>query len=72
MVYLTKERSIDPKEVALAALISQVRGMVETVDQHDSDALLALDSDPHPPSSINMAADKLHSALIDYLAARNA
>ncbi len=63
---------MDPKEVALSALISQVRGMVETVDQYDSDALAALDSDPHPPSAINMAADKLHLALIGYLAAASA
>jgi hypothetical protein len=63
---------MDPKSLALARLIAKVRAMVETVDSHDSHALLALDDDPHPPSSINAAADDLHSALIDYLAAANA
>lgn len=63
---------MDPQSVALANLIAKVRVMVETVDMHDADALLALDDDPHPPSTINAASDSLHSALIEYLAARNA
>lgn len=59
----------DAVDAAIKRLIDAADAMVETVDCYDSDELLALDSDPHPPSAINASSDELHRAVIAVKAA---
>lgn len=48
---------------ALKELLAASNDLVETIEMMDEDALLALDDDPHPPSSLSACAERLRKAI---------
>lgn len=56
-------------EDALNRLLEAATEIVETVECYDPDTLLALDEDPHPPSTINASSDNLKHAIVSIRAA---